>query len=130
MSGPPKGISEKHFYKLKSELIFSNGLLFFNNKLVVPTSQIGYVLKMLHIGHFGIEKTLTKARKNVYWLGMQRDIEDCIATCYECNEYKRRNIKEPLTPFHIPHRPWERVGADILYDKNEDYLTVYDFYSG
>lgn len=124
------GAAEKQFYKLKSELIISNGLLFFNNKLVVPRSQIRYVLEMLHIGHFGTEKTLTKARRHVYWLGMQTDIEEYLANCYICQQFKRNNCKEPLRPFPIPHRPWERVGADLFYDKNKDYLVVYDSYSG
>lgn len=109
-------------------------LLFFNNKLVIPKSQIPYVLKMLNLGQLGIEKTLWKVEQHVYWPGkhkrMQVDIENFLSKCLNCQMYKRNNCKEPLQSYEVPHRPWERIRADLFYEKCRDFWTIYDSYSG
>lgn len=81
------------------------------------------------MGHFGTEKTLSKARKNVYWKGMQSDIEDYISRCSACQKYMKSNIKEPLHPHRIAERPWEAISTDLFYHKFKDYLVIVDSYS-
>lgn len=81
------------------------------------------------MGHFGTEKTLSKARKNVYWKGMQSDIEDYISKCHPCQMFRKSNTREPLHPHRIAERPWELISTDLFYHKFKDYLVIADSYS-
>ena len=38
-------------------------------------------MKDVHLGHTGIEGCLRRARKSVYWPGMNNDIKELIQTC-------------------------------------------------
>lgn len=60
----------QHYYKLQSELHVENELLFYNHRLVIPTELQRKMVKWLHEPHFGIEKTLARARMLYYWPGM------------------------------------------------------------
>ena len=70
-----------------------------------------YVLKCIHQGHMGIEKSKARARACVYWPAMYSDIEHEVKQCAVCNQHSNANQKEPLLPH--PH-PWEKVGIDFL----------------
>lgn len=104
-------------------------MLFKGDKLIIPESFKKFVLKQLHGGHSGLEKTLWKARRNVYWRGMQADITDYIESCNNCQKFKRSNCKEPLHSHRIAERPWELISADLFYENFRDYLVIIDSYS-
>ncbi|KAB0799250.1 hypothetical protein PPYR_07130 [Photinus pyralis] len=110
-------LSARHFYKLRGELFMSDGLLFFNHKLVVPKSLRPEMLIKLHEGHLGIEKVKARARQIFYWPSMI------------CEKYARKNVKETLKSYPVPDRPWERIGADIFSYGNNSYLVTMDAYS-
>lgn len=119
----------KHFCNIKDNIFVSDDLLFKDDKLIIPQNQRKLVLEQIHTGHFGLEKNLSKARKNVYWKGMQLDIEDYISKSHQCQKYRKSNCKEPLQPRRIPERPWELIATDIFYHKFKDYLVIVDAYS-
>lgn len=112
-----------------NDLSFRNNLLFFQNRLVVPTSQIAPMLLQLHAGHLNVHKTKILARNTLFWLGMAADIEMYIGSCDTCNKFRKNNAKETLLPFPCATRPWQRLHTDILTFDAKDYLVVYDAYS-
>lgn len=57
---------------------------------------------------------------------MCREIEDLIAMCETCRNFKTNNPREPLISHELPHRPWEQVGVDLFELKGEDYLIPVD----
>lgn len=71
----------RHYFKLKDSLSCVNGLLVFSGKIVVPHSLRVEMLKLLHEGHVGIDKSKSRARQVFYWRGMGRDIESFNKKC-------------------------------------------------
>ena len=72
------------------------------------------MLKILHESHFGIQKTLERARAVLYWPNMAGDIEKEIQSCNTCLQFKRSNQKEPMIPHEVPERAWQEVAIDFF----------------
>jgi len=72
-----------------------------------------YILQLIHEGHLGTEKCKTMARRTTYWPNMSRDIENFVAKCSVCNNFRRQQTAQPLLPHPVPERPWQKVGVDI-----------------
>ncbi|GBL65032.1 Transposon Ty3-I Gag-Pol polyprotein, partial [Araneus ventricosus] len=106
--------SVKLYYKVKNDLYINEGLLFMNEKLIVPYSLRRDMLQLIHEAHFGIEKCKRRAREIMYWPGMNSDIENEVSQCGICEKFKKANSKEPLKPHTVPFRPFEKIGVDIM----------------
>lgn len=119
----------KVYYKMQSELSEDEGLLFLNDRVVIPVSMRKEILSKLHESHFGVEKTKSRARQVVYWPGMSHEIENLILNCSICAKYRANNIKEPLIPHEIPTMPFIKVACDLLDFENESYLVLSDYLS-
>lgn len=78
-------------------------MLFLENKLVVPIIMRAKMLRLLHEGHLGIEKTKLRARKIFYWPGITSDIENYVKCCKVCESNARKNPKEKKNIAAIPH---------------------------
>ena len=46
-----------------------------------------------------------------------------------CQEYQPAQQKQPLLPYDIPLRPWQRIATDLFVWNNTNYLVVVDYYS-
>lgn len=127
----PKNIASylQQFQKIKDELKYEEGLLFLNDKLIVPSSLRGKLIEMLHESHFGIEKTLARARQLFYWPGISVDIKAVVKNCQICEKYARNNCGEPLLQEANPQYPWQKVSMDIYEYKNKTYIVLIDAYS-
>ena len=133
-SGWPTNISNvpialRSFWKLRHELHSANKLVLLNSRFVIPISMRSFLLKCIHQGHMGIEKSKARARACVYWPNMYSDIESTVKQCSVCNKYSNANQKEPLLPHPVPTRPWEKVGVDYFTLDGKDFLLVVDYFS-
>lgn len=99
----------QQFFKIKDEIKYEEGLLFLNDKLVVPSSQRIKIIQMLHESHFRIEKTLGRARPLFYWPDISLDIKAAVKNCHICEKYLRNNCGEPLIQESNPSYPWQKV---------------------
>lgn len=111
-----------------------------HHQLLVPKGCIPDVLKLAHDsptgGHFGVQKTLSRVRKQFYWLDCSRDIERYCLTCAICasRHGPRRKQRSPLQT-DVVGSPFERVGIDILgplprTERNNQYvLVVMDYFT-
>ncbi|KAB0804231.1 hypothetical protein PPYR_01201, partial [Photinus pyralis] len=134
VKGCPKSIKEvpdnlKVYFKLQNEIVFEEGLLFLNFRVIVPLELRKYVLNLLHEPHFGLEKTKCRARQLVYWPGLNKDIENCITKCSVCEYYQSSNVRQPLIPHQIPNLPFNKIAADICEFGGKSYLIVQDYFS-
>jgi hypothetical protein len=114
---------------MKSELHFENGLLLWNDRLVVPEALQSKIAKWVHEPHLGVEKTLGRAKELYFWPGMNLQIKDIVETCNVCEKFPRNNQKEPLRPDELPKYPYHIVGIDMFEWKGEDYVSILDSYS-
>ena len=60
---------------------YSNGVVFTNNRIVVPSTLQSNMLDLIHESHLGIEKCKARARELLYWPRMLQQIESLISNC-------------------------------------------------
>lgn len=119
----------KYFWKMKNNLLLDEGIIFLNERILVPVSMRQEILDTLHKSHQGIEKTKNRARSLIYWPGIDQDIENIIGRCQVCQKYRSSNVKEPYLPHEVPNLPFDKIGMDILEIGKELYLVVNDYFS-
>ena len=117
------------YWNVKHDISETGGLLFKEDKLIIPTSMRKDMLKLIHESHLGIEKCKARARSIIYWPGMSSDVADTVSKCATCAEHRNRNCKEPMIPHEIPECPWQKLGSDLYEYKGKTYLLVVDYYS-
>lgn len=117
------------YFPFREELTVHNGLLFKNDRVVVPISERRNMMERAHSSHIGLQGCLRRARESIYWPNLNRDFEEFIRACDTCNAYSQENSREPLISHETPSRPWEKVGVDLFYLDGKDYLLTVDYYS-
>ena len=117
------------FWNHRDELSVESDLVFRGHKLVIPRSQRAELLESVHVGHMGVEKTISRAREALFWPGMTKDITDHVLKCGICLKHRNSNQKEPMKPHEVPERPYQKVGTDIFTFDGKDYLVTVDYYS-
>ena len=100
------------FKKIAASLSTSCGCLLYGARLVISHSLQQQVLKLLHLGHFGIQRTKQLARTAVYWPRIDYDIVETCHKCYSCAQHQNDPPKQPNHPWMLPERPWSRVHID------------------
>lgn len=118
-----------YYWKHQQDISVSDGLVFINDRLLVPMSLRVPMLELVHEGHWGEDKTKNRARQVLFWPRMTSEIEQYVKQCKTCEKFRKRNAKEPLMPHPIPDRPWETLAADIMEYKGVDFLVIKDYYS-
>ena len=62
----------------------------------MPKSEHASTLKVLHMGHYAIDKTSLRAKETVYWPGITEDIRLTYHHCQICAKFARTQQKETL----------------------------------
>ena len=73
------------------------------------------MMKALHQGHPGIVKMKLRAKSAVYWMGLNKEIEEHVFKCEPCQIHGRFQQKEPAISIEIPNRPWQKLGIDLFF---------------
>lgn len=119
----------KPYFIIRNSLSFSDNLLLFNEKIIIPKSLQAEMLSKLHTSHLGREKTKYRARTIFYWPNMSQDIDDFISNCRSCVIFSKSPPKEPLIHHKIPERAWQKIAMDIFKMNGLFYICVVDYYS-
>ena len=119
----------KVYAKFLPEIFEADGILFYNNKVIVPKELRPDMVKRIHEGHLGVEKCKALARGLLYWPGITKDIENTVARCSVCIAHRPSQQREPLMSHSVPNYAWQKVGADIFTLNGKDYLIIVDYYS-
>ncbi|KAK7929206.1 hypothetical protein WMY93_005601 [Mugilogobius chulae] len=117
------------YYSARSQLSETDGLVLYQDRLVIPTTLRSDVLKRIHEGHQGLTKCRARAKMSVWWPGISRDITQLVTTCRFCIENKPSQRHEPLLTTPLPQGPWQRIAADLCEFEKQNYLIVTDYYS-
>ncbi|RWR98939.1 uncharacterized protein B4U79_03400, partial [Dinothrombium tinctorium] len=118
----------KQYYHLKDRLTVVDGILFMDNKIVIPKKQRNETLETLHESHLGMVKSKARAREVMFWPGINKDIEMMIKKCYICLKHRNEQQKEPMIITPLPRLPWSKVGVD-LFELKGMHLICVDYYS-
>ncbi|XP_062610827.1 uncharacterized protein K02A2.6-like [Saccostrea cucullata] len=119
----------KEYWNFRDELSVENGLIMKGLRIVIPHDLRTELLKILHVGHTGVEKTLRRARDIVFWPGLTKDVTDLILNCNVCLELRNSNPKEPLQSHEIPSYPWQTIASYLFLWDDKDYVLFVDYYS-
>lgn len=120
----------RQYYMLRNDIHIVDNLVFFKNRLIVPTELRQDMIKLLHDeGHFGVTKTRARAKDSLYWGSINEDILKYVKKCKICERYKVSKTKEPMICHPIPNRPFAKIAADICEFGNDNYWVIVDYYS-
>jgi len=103
----------KPFSSRKLELSVEDDCILWGSRVVVPPPGRSLILQELHEGHPGISRMKSLARMVVWWPGMDKDIEDKVKSCHDCQQDRPKPAPTPLHPWEYPSRPWARVHIDL-----------------
>ena len=119
----------KPFYTFRNEITWAEGMLFKGTQIIIPKKLQHELLHKLHESHLGIIKCKQLARDTVFWVGLSSQLEDLIARCHICQEFRNDLHKEPLINHEIIDIPFYKVGVDLFHVDGENYLLIVDYYS-
>ena len=117
------------FWSFRQEISKGDGLLYKNQRLIVPHSERLETLKVLHLGHYAVDKMQLRALEMVYWPGINKDILKQYQSCKTCIKHSKSQRSEPLQSHPTPELPWHTVATDLFEIKNSKYLLLVDYYS-
>lgn len=117
------------YHAARAHLSEADGLLLYEDRIVIPVLQRMEVLQELHNGHFGLTKSRERAKMSVWWPGIGADITRGVATCEFCMTNKPTQKREPLMTTALPNGPWRKITADLFELDRKQYLVAVDYYS-
>ena len=116
----------KSYWNYRDELSVLDGLILKGTRIIIPSDCRDDVLEKLHEGHFGIDRTKLRARDSVYWPQINQDIETLVKSCEKCQEFSKRNNRDPDIPREIPLVPWSLLEMDLFTLDDQTFLLVVD----
>ncbi|KAH7705812.1 gag-pol polyprotein, partial [Aphelenchoides avenae] len=90
----------------------AGSMLLTGNRVIVPPPLRSQMLKTLHFCHPGIVRMKALARENVYWPGIDSDIETLVKSCSQCARAARQPVKHELAPWPVTNECWSRIHID------------------
>lgn len=114
------------FYEFRDELNLCEDLVLKGDRIIIPKSMQPEVLKLLHTGHMGIHRTISRAEDTVFWLGINQHIKKYIKSCLACLKFQDNKCKTLLKSKELPVNPWSEVACDTFEWNQHHYLVVVD----
>ena len=102
------------FWPIRDSLYTQEGVLLFQDRVVIPSSLRPRVLEHLHAAHQGTSTMEQRARAIAYWPGMSNDIRNTREGCTKCNRNAPSQAATPPVPSPPPSTPFEAVFADFF----------------
>ena len=106
-----------------------DGLITYDDRLIIPRCLRATVLQKIHEGHQGITKCRERAHQSVWWPKIGEDIVQIVQQCAHCQKYKPTTAKEPMVPTVLPDRPWQMLSVDLLDFNGQQDMVVVVYYS-
>ena len=100
------------YNKRKDELSHQDGCILWGNRVIVPTAGQQIVLDLLHNEHPGISRMKSIARSYVWWPNMDKQIEEKVKRCNECQNTGHSPPPATLHQWEWPRKPWSRIHID------------------
>jgi len=118
------------YWTRKLELSTHDGCILWGGRVVVPPPGRESLLIELHGGHPGVSRMKSLARSLMWWPGIDKEIEDMVKHCTECQQSQSTPPSAPLHPWKWPTRPWARLHVDFAGPMDgRMYLIVVDAHS-
>ena len=103
-----------------------DGLLIYDERVIIPRYMRLDTLKVIHEGHLGISKCRSRSKTTVWWPVLSKEIEEMVSACHTCAKVRPESTKETLMAASFPSRPWETVGIDLFELNGKLYIAIVD----
>ena len=100
---PPKG-GIRQYLPYRDEFYISDGVILYNDSVVIPPQLRHQVLCTLHAAHQGVSAMERRARATVFWPGMTRYSQDIHNICDFFAHCNRKAPSQATTPCCLPTR--------------------------
>ncbi len=127
---PQNNPAIKPYWRYRHALYELDGVLLYNDRVVVPPSLRKHVLSTLHAAHQGVSSMEARAHATVFWPGISTDIDRIRASCEDCIKNAPSQPRLPPAAFNPPSTPFESIVADFFKHAGHNYLVVADRLSG
>lgn len=117
------------FWDFRGNLTFINGLLLKYSRIVIPSILRVSVLDKIHEGHQGIDKCKRRAQDNIFWPGLNQQIDRIVRKCDVCLTLLPTKSTEPMLIHTLPAKPWQIIGSDLFQYANRHYVILADYFS-
>ena len=118
------------FWIYRESLYVSDGVIIYQDRVVVPPALQNTVLQILHSAHQGVSAMQSRARAIVFWPGMTEDIKLTREKCRSCNKSAPSQAAMPTIVAPVPATPFESIFADFFDYAGHHYLVAGDRLSG
>ena len=125
---PSPSISQ--YMRYRDSLYMLEGVIMYQDRVVVPTKFRKAVLDTLHAAHQGVSSMQMRAQAIVFWPGITRDIMERRSACHDCNRNAPTQAVLPSEPARVPSSPFESIFADFFDFGGNHYLVAGDRLSG
>lgn len=99
---------------MKKDLYLSNkDLALRRNQVVIPASLREKVFRIAHGDHLGIVKAKQLLRSNLWFPGIDGEVERLIKRCQKCQINTESTKFEPIGSTEMPEGPWDLVSIDF-----------------
>ena len=106
-----------------------DGVVLYNDRILIPPSLRNKILKALHSAHQGISQMCSRADASFFWPGMTSAIGEMRIRCAACNRNAPSQPSAPPTPPIQPQYPFQCICADFFNYAGHNYLVIVDRYS-
>ena len=104
---------------------------FFGRRVVLPLALWQAALATLHADHAAYSTMVQKAKRSLWWPGMDADLQATVARCEFCCTNKESRPPEPLQEKESTRAPFDRLDVDLFQDaKGVKWLVACDEFSG
>jgi len=104
------------YYAVRDDLsTFADGCVSRGTRAVIPVTLRARMLELAHEGHPGVVRMKQRCRENIWWPGIDKDIEHYVRECTACVISGKSIRPTPLPAKRIPSPsgPWRKVAIDI-----------------
>ena len=85
------------------------------NLLVIPKHKKEQVMKSVHeLGHLGGTNTYDKARRTMWWPGIEEDIRQFVRICDKCQKQKQDQRNQAPGSAYIEPVPFAHIAMDVI----------------
>ena len=118
------------YIRYRDSLYITDGVILYQDRVVVPPSLRKVILQGLHSAHQGVSAMQSRAQSIIFWPGMTLDIQETRSKCRECNRNAPSQAPIPSEPAVPPMTPFEQIFTDFFEFGGHHYLVTGDRLSG
>lgn len=129
----PETVSEvkdtvRPLFNFRDELVIQEGIIFCGDRIVIQfrLSMRQDMNTRIHKSHIRVEGSLRRARKNIFWPGMNTETRDFLSQYELLRSLDDKHCKEALISHEVPDKPWRKIACDIFtFDGEDNPVTLF-----